>query len=114
MLIENSPERICTERYNPYRTNILEAFEIEDGVLELRATTEFTIEKCDGYKLKKCVLTHGFDNGIFFGIDFSKVNIVCGDTYSARKILKKNYAWHDPQWISSEYLMTHLYNNLDE
>lgn len=56
MLIENSPERICAERYNPYRTNILEAFEIEDGVLELRATTEFTIEKCDGYKLKNVCL----------------------------------------------------------
>lgn len=113
MLIIDSPERICTERYDPYRSNILEAIELEEGVLELITVKKYEIEEQNGIKIKKCVLTHGFDNGTFFGIDFSKVNIVCGDTYPARKILKKNFAWWEPQWINRNYISKYIHG-IDE
>lgn len=103
IFIDNAPERECIERYNPFQTNILEAFESDTGVMILEEPTNFIIDERNGIQYKKCILQHGYYNGIFFGINFDNVNIVRGKTYPARKTLKRNFVWWDPNWIKKGF-----------
>ena len=104
IFIDNASERECIERYESYRTNILEAFEYDTGIMELREPTEFAIEERNGIQYKKCVLQHGYYNGIFFGVDFDNINIVFGKTYPAHKVLRKNFVWWEPNWIKKSFV----------